>query len=83
MVSVNLLTRRRGPGASEERMRRIFGENVLILPPPEAGNTVAVMGIERPVGAPLEELRRRATSLRADTGLNLSPTLARVATMRP
>ena len=78
MVSVNLLTRRRGPGASEARMRKIFGDNVLVLPPPEAGNTVAVMGIEPPLAAPMDALRERAKALRAETGLNLSPTLARL-----
>ena len=79
MVSANLLTRRRGPAASEERMRQVFGDHVLILPPPESGNTVAVMGIERPRAASMDELHRRAAALRAETGLNLSPTLARLA----
>jgi spermidine synthase len=79
MMSVNLLTRRRGAGASEARMREAFGDNVRILPPPEAGNTVAVMGIENPLAASMDELRRRAAELRAETGLNLAPTLARIA----
>jgi spermidine synthase len=78
MMSVNLLTRRRGADASEARMREAFGDHVRILQPPEAGNTVAVMGIERPLAASMDELRRRATDLRAATGLNLAPTLARI-----
>jgi spermidine synthase len=83
MMSANLLTRRRGVDASEARMRQAFGENVLVLPPPEAGNTVAVMGIEPPIGDSLEELQERAARLREATGLNLSPALARLAGNRP
>ena len=79
MMSVNLLTRRRGVGASEGRMREVFGEHVCILPPPEAGNTVAVMGIEAPIRTSLDELRESAATLRAATGLNLLPTLSRLA----
>ena len=79
MVSANLLTRRRGVAASEARMRHVFGEHVMILPPPEAGNTVAIMAREAPRQASLEELRETASALRAATGLNLLPTLARLA----
>ena len=78
MMSVNLLTRRRGVAVSEARMREAFGDHVRILPPPEAGNTVAILGIEPPFEADLEELRRRAATLRAATGLNLLPTLSRI-----
>jgi spermidine synthase len=79
MMSANLLTRRRGPAASADRMREVFGEgNVVILPPPEAGNTVAVMGIEPPLADMTDELRTRAAVLRAESGLNLSPTLLRL-----
>lgn len=78
MMSVNLLTRRRGVAVSEGRMREAFGEHVRVLPPPEAGNTVAVMGIEAPLAAPPRELRAAATRLREETGLNLLPTLSRL-----
>ena len=78
MVSANLLTRRRGIAASEERMRQVFAERVLVLPPPEAGNTVAILGAALPLES-LDDLRARATVLREDTGLNLLPTLARIA----
>jgi spermidine synthase len=79
MVSANLLTRRRGVAASEARMRHVFGEHVMILPPPEAGNTVAIMAREAPRHASLDELRETASALRASTGLNLLPTLSRLA----
>jgi spermidine synthase len=83
MVSANFLTRRRGIAASEARMREAFGENFVVLPPPEAGNTVAVMGREPPIDVPLDELRERATRLREATGLNLLAALSRLAGSRP
>ncbi|MBC8023926.1 MAG: fused MFS/spermidine synthase [Burkholderiales bacterium] len=79
MMSVNLLTRRRGVAASEGRMREVFGDNVLVLPPPEAGNTVAIVALEPPRAATFPDLREAASALRARTGLNLLPTLARLA----
>ena len=78
MMSVNLLTRRRGVAVSEARMREAFGDHVRILPPPEAGNTVAILGNEPPFEAGLDDLRGRAAALRARTGLNLLPTLSRI-----
>jgi spermidine synthase len=78
LVSVNLLTRRRGVAASEQRMRQAFGEHVRVVPPPEAGNTIAVAGRQPPMADPMEELRARAAALRQATGLNLLPTLARL-----
>ena len=83
MISVNLLTRTRGVAASEARMREVFDGNVVVLPPPEAGNTVALMGTDAPIAAPLEDLRERATRLREATGLNLIPALSRLAGSRP
>jgi spermidine synthase len=83
MMSVNLLTRRRGVAASEARMREAFDDHVLVLPPPDAGNTVAITGVDAPIAASLDELRERAAALRARTGLNLLPTLSRLAGSRP
>ena len=78
MMSANMLTRRRSVAASEQRMREAFGANVLVLPPPEAGNTVAVMGLDPPLADSFEELRAGAEALRKATGLNLLPTLSRL-----
>jgi spermidine synthase len=78
MMSANLLTRRRGVAASAARMQHVFGENVLILPPPEAGNTVAIMGMEPPLSETPEALREAARKLKDRTGLNLLPTLSRL-----
>ena len=78
VMSVNLLTRRRGVAVSEARMRAVFESNVVILPPPEAGNTVAIVGKEAPIEEPVGDLRERVAALRAETGLNLLPTLSRL-----
>lgn len=78
LMAVNLLTRRRGVAASEQRMRQAFGEHVLVVPPPEAGNTIAIAGTDPPIADAPGDLRARANALKRRTGLNLSPTLARL-----
>jgi spermidine synthase len=78
-LAVNLLTRSRGAGASIERMRSAFGERVLALPPSDPGNTVVLAAAGRPIAETLEDLRRNAAALKAATGLDLAPTLARLA----
>ena len=78
IVSTNLLTRRRGVAASEARMREVFGAYVKVLEPPEAGNTVALLGVEALFPEKPAALRAAADALRARTGLNLLPTLARL-----
>jgi spermidine synthase len=77
MVSVNLLTRRRGVEASVQRIRAAFGEHVLVIPPSEAGNSVAIAALE-PIEARATELRRAAEALKSTTGLDLSSALARL-----
>ena len=78
MMSANLLTRRRGVAASAARMHHVFREHVVVLPPPEAGNTVAIMGMEPPLAETAQTLRERARRLKDRTGLNLLPTLSRL-----
>jgi len=82
LMSANFLTRRRGIAASETRMREAFDGHVVVIPPPEAGNTVTVMSVDPPIDATLDELRARATRLREAAGLNLLPALARLAGSR-
>jgi spermidine synthase len=77
MLSVNLLTRRTGVAPSVARMREAFGDNVRVIPPSEAGNTVALASASAIDGAPCE-LRPAAARLKAATGLNLLPVLSRM-----
>jgi spermidine synthase len=76
LFAVNLLTRTRGVKASVARLRAAFGESVRVMEPPADGNTIALAGIaQMPDEA---ELRAAARALRADSGLNLLPALARL-----
>lgn len=78
VLSVNLLTRTRGVKPSVDRLRRAFGERVLVLPPSEAGNTVALAAVGEPIVETIAGLRAAASRLQADSGLDLDPTLARL-----
>ena len=78
MVCVNLLTRTRGVKASVDRLRRAFDDRVLVLPPSEAGNTVAIAAAGDAVAESFEALRLQASRLKAQTGLDLAATLARL-----
>ena len=78
MMSVNLLTRTRGVAASVDRMRRAFDDRVLVLPPSEAGNTVVLAACGEPIDESFETLRAGAERLKAATGLDLAPMLARI-----
>jgi spermidine synthase len=82
MLSVNLLDRRKGAKASLERLRAAFDGRVLVLPPCEAGNTVAIAASGAPIRESFDELRDAAAGLREKTGLNLLPTLARLTQAR-
>ena len=76
-MAVNLVTRTRGVRPSVDRMREAFDDRVFVLPPSEAGNIVAIAIAGETVDLSWEELRAAATRLRASSGLNLLPTLAR------
>jgi spermidine synthase len=78
-MSVNVLSRSRGAGASLQRMRAAFGERALALPPSDPGNTVLVAAAGARTGETLEDLRASAAALKSATGLDLAPTLARLA----
>lgn len=79
MVSINLLSRSRGVGQSAARLREAFDERALVLPPSEPGNIVALAAVGRPICERLEDLRASAAALKAKTGLDLAPTIARLA----
>jgi spermidine synthase len=82
MLVTNLLTRRRDATPSVDRLRTAFADRVLELPPSDAGNIVALSAVGAPVRFSFDELRSAARKLKADTGLNLSPTVARLLQAR-
>ena len=76
MMATNLVSRRGRPKESIERIGKVFGERVLVLPANDA-NTVAIAGT-RDLAIGREELQRRARELKSRTGLDLAPTLKRL-----
>ena len=83
LMSVNLLTRRRGTDASVGRIRHAFDDRVLEIPPSDAGNAVAVAAVGHEVRMTGKELRKAAADLRAAAGLNLASAIARLAEASP
>lgn len=78
MLAVNLLTRRKSAAPSVDRLKAAFEGRVLELPPSEAGNVVAIAATGRAVPLEIVELRAAGARLKAGTGLDLAPTLARI-----
>lgn len=78
LLVVNLLRRRRGMKLGIERILAAFDNRVVVLPETEDGNTVVFATAGNPVALALPQLKRRATALRAATGLDLQPLLARM-----
>ena len=80
LVAVNLVDGRRGAAAaSAARLATAFDGRALALPPSGDGNTIAIAASGEPAVATLTQLARRAITLRAATGLDLSPTVRRLA----
>jgi spermidine synthase len=83
IVATNLLSRHRGVDASVDRMRAAFHGRAFALMPCASGNVTAVAVTGSPVELGPQVLDARARELRATTGLNLLPTLARLARADP
>ena len=79
LVAVNFLSRRRGHMGRIERLGEAFADRILVLPANPAGNVVAFAASGRAVEHDLGTLRGAARALKRDTGLNLLPTLDRLA----
>jgi spermidine synthase len=80
ILAVNLVDRRKGSvAASGARLGQAFDGRVLVLPPCADGNTIAIAFAGDDAEVTREVLREGAARLRADTGLDLRPTLARLA----
>jgi len=82
-LAVNMLTRSRGAAPTLARMEEAFPGRVLELPPSEAGNVVAIAAAGPRIDLSLEELREAADALKASSGLDLRPTIARLAARGP
>jgi spermidine synthase len=79
MLAVNLLTRRKGAGVPVGRLREVFEDRVLVIPPSDAGNTVAVAAVGAPIDETVRDLRVAAAGLKGLSGLDLNNAVARLA----
>ena len=79
MLATNLLTRHRGVDASLSRIRDAFDARAFALPACTSGNVVALAARGAPVDMSAATLAARAAGFRHETGLNLTPTITRLA----
>ncbi|MBI3140389.1 MAG: fused MFS/spermidine synthase [Rhodocyclales bacterium] len=82
LLAVNLLGRKRGFKASVERISRAFEGRALVFPSCDTGNTIAFAAAGEAIRMPLTEIKVLAQALKKETGLNLLPTLTRLAQWR-
>lgn len=79
LLAVNLLGRNRGFNGSIRRIMQAFDDRALLLPPCLGGNVISFATSGDAIEIPLTELKENALALKAQTGLNLLPTLAKLA----
>ena len=79
LLAVNLLGRNRGFKASVERIGKAFDGRAMVFPSCDHGNAIAFAAAGDAVSMPLGELSVQALALRKASGLNLLPTVARLA----
>ena len=78
LLAVNLFGRARGFRASVERIATAFDGRSVAFPSCDSGNVVAFAAVGEPIELPVAELRARARTLKARTGLDLGPTVTRL-----
>jgi spermidine synthase len=78
LLVTNLLSKRKGVRRSLERIEEAFDGRALAFPSCDSGNVVAFAATGAPVTHGLGELKAIARTLKAETDLNLLPTLARL-----
>ncbi len=78
ILSVNLFSRGKGFEAGVARISTAFDGRTLIFPSCDSGNAIAFAAAGDPVRITLDDLKQQALTLKAETGLNLLPTLARL-----
>ncbi|MCR4304064.1 MAG: fused MFS/spermidine synthase [Gallionella sp.] len=82
IMAANLLTSSRSFETTVERIARAFDDRMLVLPSCESGNAIAFAAAGNAIEASFDELKETALALKEKTGLNLLPTLTRLAQAR-
>ncbi|MFO1314670.1 MAG: spermidine synthase [Burkholderiales bacterium] len=78
VMAANLLTRNHGIRGSLDRVRAAFAGRAVALPACASGNVVIVAAAGEAIEVAGTEVVRRARRLRAETGLDLVPTVRRL-----
>lgn len=78
LLSINMFGQIRGYKAQLQRLRLAFDGRVLALPLLESGNVIAFAATGETLAFSIADLKARAKSLKAETGLDLMPTLRRL-----
>jgi spermidine synthase len=78
IMSVNLLGRSKGFGASVERISKAFENRAIAFPSCDSGNTICFAATGNDINVSLDDLKDQALELKEKTGLNLLPTLTRL-----
>lgn len=79
VMAVNLLGRSRGYTASLTRIMKAYTDRALVFPSCESGNAIAFAAAGETIEISFDNLKKNALALKEKTGLNLLPTLARLA----
>lgn len=79
VVAVNLLGRSRGFRSSQARICAAFEDRALVFPSCESGNAIAFAATGNAIEISFDDLKENALALKEETGLNLLPTLTRLA----
>lgn len=79
VMAVNLLGLCRGVMGGFEYILKAFDDRALMFPSCESGNTIAFAAEGEPVAITFDDLKENALALKEETGLNLLPTLTRLA----
>lgn len=82
LLCVNLLSRRKDFRQSVTRMEKAFEGRAIAFPSCDSGNAIALGAIAVAPALTIENLNTAAKQLKKETGLNLLPTLARLAESR-
>jgi len=83
LLGVNLLGFERGFQASVGRLKSAFDGRLAVFPSTDSGNTIAFACAGETVDVSLDEMRQRANQLKAETRLDLGPTIGRLQLAHP
>jgi spermidine synthase len=79
VMAINLFGNSRSFATSLKRITEAFTDRALVFPSCESGNAIAIAAAGDPIEISFDDLRENALALKEATGLNLLPTLVRLA----